>query len=506
MSVVMIPALKSMLKENMIVKNQVDHIRAERDILSESHNPWIVQLFYSFQDTQNLYMVMEFLPGGDLMGLLIKKDTFSEEETRLYVAEMVCAISSVHALGYIHRDLKPDNVLLDWNGHLKLIDLGLCKKVDFTKDGSPVSSYGPAGISAKTLKEEEAVQIYATKAQAQLEKMGHSPAAYRPSSPSTTGRRPLPTNSGTETSSIYFTLKSQGKKSQHRDRILAYSTVGTPDYIAPEVLLQKGYGMECDWWSLGVIMYECLMGFTPFYAEDPVSTCKKILRWGDTLDVPEECAANLSDDCLDFLLSLIIDSDNRLGKNGVEEIKSHPWLAGFDFNQLRSLQAPYLPDNAQAIQTALKELENSHQSSPTGNSSLPPAKYKDLVKLVVSNFDEFQEDPRGKGATRNQKNNMMFDNNGKDVKKMNKEEEEKAFWGYTYNFQARNEKANRLGLPANLFDQSSPRPIPPSPGKLRNPATPQTNPISSPNQRHFFGICMSDEEEETQEKRKGPCS
>lgn len=179
------------------------------------------------------------------------------------------------------------------------------------------------------------------------------------------------------------------------------------------------------------------MGFTPFYAEDPVSTCKKILRWGDTLDVPEECAANLSDDCLDFLLSLIIDGDNRLGKNGVEEIKSHPWLAGLDFNQLRSLQAPYLPDNAQAIQTALKELENSHQSSPTGNSTLPPTKYKELVKLVVSNFDEFQEDPRGKGATRNQKNNMMFDNTGKDAKKMNKEEEEKAFWGYTYNFQAR---------------------------------------------------------------------
>lgn len=94
----------------MIEKNQVDHIRAERDILTESHNPWIVKLFYSFQDARHLYMVMEYLPGGDLMGLLIKKDTFSEAETKIYIAELTLAIASVHALGYVHRDLKPDNV------------------------------------------------------------------------------------------------------------------------------------------------------------------------------------------------------------------------------------------------------------------------------------------------------------------------------------------------------------------------------------------------------------
>jgi serine/threonine protein kinase len=122
-------AMKSMMKEAMIMKNQVRHIRAERDILTESENPWIVTLYYSFQDERNLYMVMEYLPGGDLMGLLMKEDIFSETAARLYVAELVMAISSVHQLGYIHRDLKPDNVLLDWEGHLKLTDLGLCKKV-----------------------------------------------------------------------------------------------------------------------------------------------------------------------------------------------------------------------------------------------------------------------------------------------------------------------------------------------------------------------------------------
>ncbi len=124
-------AMKSMLKENMIVKNQVGHIRAERDILTESENPWIVTLYYSFQvlffgiltqniahlrvfaslqDAKNLHMVMEYLPGGDLMGLLIKKDTFTEAETMQYMAEIAMALASVHALGYIHRDLKPDNM------------------------------------------------------------------------------------------------------------------------------------------------------------------------------------------------------------------------------------------------------------------------------------------------------------------------------------------------------------------------------------------------------------
>lgn len=102
--------MKSMLKENMIVKNQVGHIRAERDILTESENPWIVTLYYSFQDATNLHMVMEYLPGGDLMGLLIKMDTFTELETMIYMAEIAMALNSVHALGYIHRDLKPDNM------------------------------------------------------------------------------------------------------------------------------------------------------------------------------------------------------------------------------------------------------------------------------------------------------------------------------------------------------------------------------------------------------------
>lgn len=124
-------ALKSMKKEMMVIKNQVGHVRAEREALAkaDSDNKWLTSLHYSFVDESHLYMVMEYLPGGDLMSLLIKEDTFSESVTRFFMAEAAHAISSVHALGYIHRDIKPDNMLLDSRGHLKLTDLGLCKKV-----------------------------------------------------------------------------------------------------------------------------------------------------------------------------------------------------------------------------------------------------------------------------------------------------------------------------------------------------------------------------------------
>jgi serine/threonine protein kinase len=120
-----------MKKEMMVLKNQVGHVKAERDALAKAdeENPWLTVLNYSFTDDSHLYMVMEFLPGGDLMSLLMKEDTFSEPVTRFFMAEAAHAISAVHALGYIHRDIKPDNMLLDARGHLKLTDLGLCKKV-----------------------------------------------------------------------------------------------------------------------------------------------------------------------------------------------------------------------------------------------------------------------------------------------------------------------------------------------------------------------------------------
>lgn len=124
-----IVAVKKLKKTEMKKKKEVFHVRAERDILSEAKNDWIVDLKCAFQDKFYLYLVMEFLPGGDLMNLFMIKDIICEEEAAFYAAEILLAIESVHELNCIHRDIKPDNILIDAHGHLKLSDFGLCKKI-----------------------------------------------------------------------------------------------------------------------------------------------------------------------------------------------------------------------------------------------------------------------------------------------------------------------------------------------------------------------------------------
>lgn len=123
-------AMKKLRKEDMIKRGQMQHVKAERNVLADVNYEGIVKLYYSFQDTEYLYLVMEYLPGGDMMTLLMKKDILSEEETRFYLAQTILAIELIHKNGYIHRDIKPDNLLLDGSGHLKLSDFGLCKSVD----------------------------------------------------------------------------------------------------------------------------------------------------------------------------------------------------------------------------------------------------------------------------------------------------------------------------------------------------------------------------------------
>ncbi|CAK9015920.1 Serine/threonine-protein kinase 38-like (NDR2 protein kinase) (Nuclear Dbf2-related kinase 2), partial [Durusdinium trenchii] len=343
-------AMKTMIKQAMVLKNQVSHVRAERNILAHAgpsdSAQWLVELHFSFQDEHNLYLVMEFLPGGDLMALLMKEDILTEEATKFYAAEAVLAIEAVHSLQYIHRDLKPDNLLLDWRGHLKLTDLGLCKKVE--SEPLPGMSRTIGGRS------------------------GHS------------RENPTGTSSGAGASAGAAPGAAQGRGQFRRDRKLAYSTVGTPDYIAPEVLSQSGYGMGCDWWSLGVILFECLCGYPPFYADSPMDTCRKIIHWRKSLVFSRECVQRLSPACLDFVRRLICDPEQRMGMSGSEEIKEHPWLKDIDFERIRERTAPHVPNFSADVDTIFAQLQSHTPADP---------EFGALIEEITSNFDDFPDEP-----------------------------------------------------------------------------------------------------------------
>lgn len=154
-------AMKKLRKADMMRKEQITHAWSERHVLVAADHPFVCQLCFSFQNKDFLYLVMEFLPGGDLMTLLIERDTLSEDDARFYVAEMVVAIDSVHKLGFIHRDIKPDNLLIDRDGHLKLSDFGLCKSFNVDMDSLPTSdtngtSYAPSNLSELSMTERAA--------------------------------------------------------------------------------------------------------------------------------------------------------------------------------------------------------------------------------------------------------------------------------------------------------------------------------------------------------------
>ncbi len=316
-------AMKTLLKSEMFKKDQLAHVKSERDVLAEADSPWVVSLYYSFQDAEYLYLIMEFLPGGDLMTMLIKYDTFSEDVTRFYIAECVLAIEAIHKLGFIHRDIKPDNILIDEHGHVKLSDFGLSTGFHKTHD----SSYYAHLLEGK-----------------------QAP--------------PQPNRNSVMNDQIFMTLSSKDKIATWKanKRVMAYSTVGTPDYIAPEIFLQQGYGMECDWWSLGAIVFECLVGWPPFCSENAHETYRKILAWRETLYFPDD--VHLSHEAEDLVRRLITGSESRLN---VEQIKSHPFFHGVDWNSIRNVEAPFVPQLKSITDTSYFPTEDLENVDPNPN-------------------------------------------------------------------------------------------------------------------------------------------
>uniref|UniRef100_A0A8C4XKT0 Citron Rho-interacting kinase n=1 Tax=Falco tinnunculus TaxID=100819 RepID=A0A8C4XKT0_FALTI len=254
-------AMKVMSKESLLAQENVSFFEEERSVLSQSTSPWIPQLQYAFQDKKNLYLVMEYHPGGDLLSLLNRYgDQLDESMVQFYLAELILAIHSVHQMGYVHRDIKPENVLIDRTGHIKLGDFGSAAKMTVNK----------------------------------------------------TANAKLP--------------------------------VGTPDYIAPEMLLglngdgKASYGPECDWWSLGVIAYEMIYGRSPFAEGTTAKTFNNIMNFQRFLKFPED--VKVSSEFLDLIQSLLCGQKERLGYEG---LCCHPFFSKIDWDNIRNSPPPFVP-------------------------------------------------------------------------------------------------------------------------------------------------------------------
>jgi len=319
-------AMKILRKADMLEKEQVAHVRAERDVLVEADHQWVVKMYYSFQDAINLYLIMEFLPGGDMMTLLMKKDTLSEECSQFYIAEIALAVESIHKLGFIHRDLKPDNILLDARGHIKLSDFGLCTG----------------------LKKSHRTEFYRDLSQAKPSDFSYA------------------SNNKQSNSMSAADSKRRLESWKKIRRQLAYSTVGTVDYISPEVFEQKGYTAVCDWWSLGILCFEMLIGYPVFSSETPQETYRKIMNWREMLVFPPEVP--ISFESRDLIIKFCCEAEKRLGSgnclsngncSGLEEIKLHPFFKNVDWEHIRERPA--------AIPVEVKSIDDT------------------------SNFDEFPE-------------------------------------------------------------------------------------------------------------------
>eukprot|EP01102_Stenamoeba_stenopodia_P013350 TRINITY_DN431_c0_g1_i3.p1 TRINITY_DN431_c0_g1~~TRINITY_DN431_c0_g1_i3.p1 ORF type:complete len:357 (+),score=50.17 TRINITY_DN431_c0_g1_i3:182-1252(+) len=247
-------ALKVCLKSEIVRLKQIDHIQNEKNILLSVDHPFVVKLYTTFHDGLNLYLVMEYVIGGEIFTHLRREGRFPNDVTRFYAAEIVLALEYLHSKNIIYRDLKPENILLDSSGHVRITDFGFSKRVE--------------------------------------------------------------------------------------DR--TWTLCGTPEYLAPEIIQSKGHGKAVDWWAIGILIFEMLAGYPPFFDDHPFHIYEKILE--GRIVFP----SHLTPAARDLIRKLLTaDRTRRLGnlRGGAADVKGHPWFAGIDWDKLyrKEITPPFIP-------------------------------------------------------------------------------------------------------------------------------------------------------------------
>ncbi|KAL9610667.1 MAG: hypothetical protein Q9167_004647 [Letrouitia subvulpina] len=295
-------ALKVMSKKLLFKLDEIRHILTERDILTAAKSEWLVKLLYAFQDEKSIYLAMEYVPGGDFRTLLNNTGVLHNRHARFYISEMFCCVDALHQLGYIHRDLKPENFLIDGTGHVKLTDFGLA-----------AGMLSPIKIESMRIK---------------LEEVGKMSIPFG---------NPMEQRSVAERREGYRTL---------RDREVNYakSIVGSPDYMAPEVLKGEEYDFTVDYWSLGCMLFEALSGYPPFAGATVDETWQNLRRWEKVLRKPKFEDPNyfLSPRTWDLITRCVNSKTKRF--RGINEIYKHVYFAEVDWRTLREQRAPFVPE------------------------------------------------------------------------------------------------------------------------------------------------------------------
>ena len=275
-------AMKKLKFDLLINKAQLFHINTEKDILAfNSNNPWKAKLNYSFINNGYLYFIIDYYPGGDLLHYMNEKDILTEKEAKFYIAEIILAVDSLHKNNCIHRDIKPENIFIDKYGHLKIGDFGL----------SILSNKITYPYTYKWTKKQ----------------------------------------------------KSENIDKNNFSNLIGLSNVGSLLYVAPEVIEKQIYGAEIDWWSVGIIFYEMLVGFPPFWSENYTTKdiSLKLKNFKKYLNIPN--GVKISKEAKKLVFDFLCEKEKRLGKNGIEEIKNHIFFKNFDWDNVRQMTPPYIP-------------------------------------------------------------------------------------------------------------------------------------------------------------------